>query len=37
MGIYAVEAISDVTAAIICMVIFFVSFPKILGKIKLNV
>ena len=37
MGIYAAEAISDATAAIICTVIFFVSFPKILGKIKGNV
>lgn len=37
MGIYAAEAISDATAAIICTVIFFVSFPKILGKIKVNV
>lgn len=37
IGIYAAEAISDATAAIICTVIFFVSFPKILGKIKGNV
>lgn len=34
MGIYTAEAVSDATAAILCTVIFAVSFPKILGKIK---
>lgn len=34
MGIYAAEAISDATAAVICTGIFIALFPKILAKIK---
>jgi Na+-driven multidrug efflux pump len=30
MGVYAAEAIADATAAILCTVIFVISFPKIL-------
>lgn len=32
MGVFAGEAIADGTAAIICMIIFLVRFPKILSK-----
>jgi Na+-driven multidrug efflux pump len=34
IGVYAAEAISDATAAIVCTLLFAWQFPKILGRMK---
>lgn len=34
MGIYWAEAISDATAAICCMTIFIITFPRILARVR---
>lgn len=36
MGVYMAEAIADASAAIICTIIFFIIFPKILRSAKTN-